>query len=89
MLIFLDTYASLVAFCAANVTCFVSHQWLARDEPDPDGVHYEVVCAGLRALCAKLGIDLSSLYVWIDCALAANRATRPFLTQHRLPRRPG
>jgi len=66
----LDTIQHLKTFKMDHVVVFLSHQWLALQEPDPSGVHYQTMCAALRAVVAlgtgdKTG-DLDTLYVWVD-----------------------
>ncbi|KAJ1632992.1 hypothetical protein T492DRAFT_837994 [Pavlovales sp. CCMP2436] len=45
---------------------FLSHQWLAFDSPDPDGVQYRVMAAAVTAVAMSNSWDLSDVYVWVD-----------------------
>lgn len=53
-------------FFRRNFTVFVSHQWLGRDHPDPDGVQYAAICASLADLAAKARRPLRDIFVWLD-----------------------
>ncbi|KAH8093629.1 hypothetical protein JL720_4776 [Aureococcus anophagefferens] len=49
-------------FFRRNFTVFVSHQWLGRDHPDPDGVQYAAICASLADLAAKARRPLRDIF---------------------------
>ena len=40
---------------------FLSHQWLGTSHPDPSGLHYEAMCAALRAVAARADVELASV----------------------------
>ena len=47
----IDTHKQLVEFTRTETTLFVSHQWLAFDHPDPNGVQYKALLEALAELC--------------------------------------
>jgi len=47
---------------------FLSHQWLGTSHPDPSGLHYEAMCAALRAVAARADVELASVHAWVDVA---------------------
>ena len=49
-----------------EVFVFLSHQWLAYDNPDPEGVHFAAMTHAVGLAAAKAGVPLSKLRVWVD-----------------------
>ena len=45
---------------------FVSHQWLAWTEPDPDLVHYNAMIKATEAVVVQTGWPLQTCYLWVD-----------------------
>ena len=45
---------------------FVSHQWLAFDQPDPHGVHFASIKQAIRNVADENELPLSSIRVWVD-----------------------
>ena len=64
----IDLYDELRSFAEMNPIVFCSHEWLAKDEPDPNNVHFSAIVAACASLCAQQGISEGALYVWIDIA---------------------
>jgi len=69
----LDTLAKIAAFASVHLMIFFSHQWLAWNDPDPDGVHFRAMARAVARLQQMLpnptGSDmaaLSDIYVWVD-----------------------
>jgi len=77
-LVFLDTYADVLAFSHAKPVLFVSHQWLAYHEPDPDNAHFAAMCAAARLVAAERNEKPEDLYLWVDfCSVPQrNRAVQ-------------
>eukprot|EP00966_Prymnesium_polylepis_P217282 5028679-Prymnesium_polylepis.2 len=65
-LLMFDTWELACAFAQSNRILFVSHQWLGRDYPDPNNVHYPVIVEAAKAICTAFGISETELYVWVD-----------------------
>ena len=61
----------------------MSHQWLARDEPDPDGVHFAAICRAVRLVAAEWREAPKDMYLWVDfcCVPQANRNTQEMAIQ--------
>jgi len=66
ILTFLDTSKEARRFLESAVVVFFSHQWLAYDEPDPDGHHYDCMQAALRRLARSRQVQLSEIHLWVD-----------------------
>jgi ABC-type branched-subunit amino acid transport system substrate-binding protein/uncharacterized membrane protein YgcG len=65
-IVFLDTPERVQVFTAEHSIVFFSHQWLAYDEPDPNGVHYRAMVRAAKTLCKDTGVAESDLYLWVD-----------------------
>ena len=62
----LDTYDEALAFVDEHPTVFVSHQWLARAEPDPSNLHFGAIVHAVEKLCESESIEPSTIYLWLD-----------------------
>ena len=62
----IDDYEDLVTFTKENPVVFLSHQWLAWSDPDPDRIQYEQMMDACRILSDKNGYDPSDLYIFLD-----------------------
>ena len=62
----IDTHKQLVEFTRTESTLFVSHQWLAGDHPDPNGVQYKALLEACTELCNLKGLAASELFLWLD-----------------------
>ena len=49
---------------------FVSHQWLGFNTPDPNGVHYKVICDACEYLLTRDKLAAEELYLWVEYATA-------------------
>jgi len=82
-LVFLDAPAQVRSFRERQHICFVSHQWLGYDEPDPARIQYKTLMAALELLQEAVeGEDLregngvkrpTEIYVWLDIAAIPQR----------------
>ncbi len=78
-LTFRDTYAELVN--TRHYIVFLSHQWLAFTEPDPDGEQYRVMVSAIERIAQELkgAADrdeaLESMLVWVDYASIPQKTT--------------
>ena len=79
----LDTYDEVQEFARLAATCFISHQWLDRTSPDPDGVHYKAILSACEELCQLHGVDAESLWLWIDitCIPQRNRTLKKLASE--------
>lgn len=78
---FLDTFQKIRDLQQNGAVIFVSHLWLGWSTPDPDGVHFEAVCAAVLEACrmVTLATDrLDRVFIWIDfCSIPQDHvATR-------------
>ena len=55
-------------FFQRSLTIFASHQWLGRDDPDPDRIQYRCICAALRDISSRGDRSLDEVYLWLDYA---------------------
>ena len=55
-------------FFPRSLTIFASHQWLGRDDPDPDKIQYRCICAALRDISSRGDRSLDEVYLWLDYA---------------------
>jgi hypothetical protein len=55
-------------FFRRSLTIFASHQWLGRDDPDPDRIQYRCICAALRDISSRGDRSLDEVYLWLDYA---------------------
>jgi len=62
----LDTISAAEDFAEYRIIVFFSHQWLAWDTPDPDGVHYRCIEGALNQIAAQSKMKLKELWVWLD-----------------------
>ena len=49
-----------------EVFIFLSHQWLAFDQPDPDNVHFTAMKQAVTAVAADAGVPIEQTRVWVD-----------------------
>merc|ERR1711907_366867 len=61
-----DTFQDFVHFVHSHPVVFVSHQWLAFDEPDPNKVHYNAIIDACAMLIDREGLDPKKVHLWID-----------------------
>jgi len=51
---------------AGSPFVFLSHQWLAYDDPDPDGVHVAAMRSAVESVSKHAGVPLERVRVWLD-----------------------
>jgi len=56
----------VVKFAGTKATTFISHQWLASQEPDPGGVHFKAICDACDELCRHKNVAPEDMYLWVD-----------------------
>ncbi|KAL1514916.1 hypothetical protein AB1Y20_003996 [Prymnesium parvum] len=62
----LDTISAAEEFAEHRVIVFFSHQWLAWDSPDPDGVHYRCIEGALHQIAEQSSTNFKDVWVWLD-----------------------
>lgn len=62
----IDTMKELKRFKKTNTIVFLSHQWLAWSEPDPDQLQYKSMRSAFQELIRKRDLRMDRLYVWLD-----------------------
>jgi len=65
-LLMFDSHEELVTATQNATVVFLSHQWLAFDEPDPNNDHFLAAIEGIRLLCEHEELDPDALLVWFD-----------------------
>lgn len=65
-LLMFDSHEELVTATQNAPVVFLSHQWLAFDEPDPNNDHFLAAIEGIRLLCEHEELDPDALLVWFD-----------------------
>jgi hypothetical protein len=65
-LVSLDKYEDVCKFVLTHATVFISHQWLAFTEPDPDQKHYAAICCACEMLCKMYSLQDGEIYLWVD-----------------------
>lgn len=72
---YLDTIEKVVDFQKHSIIVFLSHQWLASNIPDPNGVLYKTMCAAIRRVTEMSSIDLDDVFLWVDsCSVPQEHA---------------
>jgi hypothetical protein len=66
MLVVIDNYPELTEFVAKNKVVFISHQWIAWSEPDPDGIQYKYMAEACQAVAKKEGVDPKQMFIFVD-----------------------
>jgi len=74
----IDTTQRAMSFACSNLVIFISHQWLSREAPDPDGEHYGAICAAVEDLIVEYNgsVPKERVFVWVDytCIPQLNRS---------------
>lgn len=53
--------------CPGLHIVFISHQWIAKAEPDPHNLHFNVIISAIESLCERENVDPKTVLVWIEC----------------------
>jgi len=72
VLVTVDTRAALTEFRRTHMIIFLSHQWLAKDVPDPDGTQLLAMKIALKQLFTE-EVELDDCYVWLDYVSIAQK----------------
>ena len=69
-----------------EVFIFLSHQWLAFDQPDPDNVHFTAMKQAVTAVAADAGVPIEQTRVWVDyCSIPQENQSEQRLAIASLP----
>ena len=66
LLVHVHTYQDLVKFVEEHPTAFISHQWVAWADPDPDNLQFNDMVASLEALCREHDYEEERLHIFLD-----------------------
>ena len=62
----IDTMEELKGFKKGKTLIFLSHQWLAWAEPDPQRAQYKAMAKAFHSLVEDKHLDLANTFVWLD-----------------------
>lgn len=74
-----DSFPALTQAAERIPTVFISHQWLATEEPDPRNAHYDAIVRACNWLCLSHNLPEETLHCWVDfCSIPYAARRRSF-----------